>query len=128
MLLSQFRLVSHCFFFLLRIVIENNRAILCSNIVSLSVQLCRIMYKPKHLQQFIKGNHRLIINNSCHFRMTCCAFAHLFVRRIIDMSSCITGSHGDYSFQIVVTRFNAPKTSGTQCGFFDHFFLFIKNT
>src|SRR5437588_4036517 len=38
---------------LLIIMIENCGAILGSDIVSLSVQCCRIMYMPKNLQQFL---------------------------------------------------------------------------
>jgi len=106
--------------FLSFIRVENNRAVLGSDVAALAVGCCGIVGAPENLQDGLSGEEAFIVAYFNNFGMTCFPTAHLFVAGVFGMAAGITASSGEYALDAVVDSFDAPEASAPHDDFLSH--------
>ena len=101
---------------LLFIMVKDHAAVLRAYIISLPVEAGGIMHFPEYFQQFVIADGLGVINDLETFRMARRPAAHLFIRRIGDLSSGIAGYDFNYSLQFLENRFRTPEASCSKSG------------
>lgn len=99
-------------------VIENNRAILRTQVGALAIARGRVMVTPEDLQQRLKGNFPRIKSDFDYFRMASCIATNIFISRMFCLSTSIAHSGIFYSVDLPEDRLDSPKTSCSKRGFF----------
>src|SRR5262245_28615137 len=98
-------------------MIENDRAILRSNIRALPVQCRGVMIGPENIQELVIAHLRRIEFYLHHLGMSGLVGANILVRRILLCSTRIADAGGQNTFHVAKCFFHAPKTPRTECRF-----------
>src|SRR5690606_36325745 len=91
------------------IFIKDDGTVLLSDIVALTVELSRIMYYPKYIEQFIKRNNLRVKDNLYYLCVACCTGRYFFVRRLVRMTSGIPRSDTDNTLSLFENGIYTPK-------------------
>ncbi len=92
-LLVQFLLVVLGERTLLLIVIEDDRAVLRTDVVSLSIHCRWVMCLPKGLEEFVVADNGCIVDDLTDLGMACRAAADFFIRGVTNGAACIAGAN-----------------------------------
>src|SRR5690606_25700933 len=106
-------------------IVKNNRTVLGSNIISLSVELGRIVKEKEDFHQLFIGNNFGIIGDLYYFGMSGFAGADCFISWIVNCTAGISRHRFMYAFQHVKTTFNTPETSTAKYNIFKIIFIHI---
>src|SRR5690606_9625004 len=110
-------------FSLLFVVIVNTTTVLCSYIITLTVECGGIVCFAKNFKQLVVRDYGRIIHNLQGFCKSGSAGAYFFIGGLfIDMAIGIAAGHFFYTFYILKYSFCTPKTTIGKCG--DLRFLF----
>ena len=103
---------------LLRRVIKNHGPILVADIRTLAIQSCRIVIRPKDIEQFVRNSRSAWIElDFDHFRVARLVAAHIFVGRIFSGPARISNRCRSDTLQLPKSRLHPPKTSRAKCRF-----------
>ena len=103
-------------FFLLVVVIEDDRAVLRSHVGALPVQRRWIVRFPEHFQQVVERDLAGIELDLADFRVPCVALAHLFVGRVVDFAPGVSRLDGDHAVNLLKHGLDAPEAAGAEGG------------
>lgn len=117
--------------FLLLRVIKDDRTVLSPCIGPLSVQACRIVCFPEHLQQLCVADNGGIVNNTGNFSVPAVSFTDFFIGRVGQAAAGIPRFNVHNSFDLLKHCFGAPEAPCTECGGscccgFHTFFVLLK--
>src|SRR5439155_6374835 len=88
---------------------ENRRAILCAEVWTLPVHLCRVVSLPENVEQLFVTHFCRIERHLHHFRMPRFIRAHVFVGRIRHVSTAVAYGGVNHARDLLKRRLNAPK-------------------
>src|SRR2546430_668758 len=98
-----------CRGFLLRRMKENRRAILCAEVWTLPVHLCRVVSLPENVEQLFVTHFCGIERNLHPFRMPRFIPANVFVGWIRHISAAVAYGSVNHSRDALKRRLNTPK-------------------
>jgi len=99
---------------LFRRVVENNRAVLRTDVGALAIARSRIMVAPENVQQLPIGNLRRVKDYFDYFGMARFIATNIFIGRIFRLSSRITDGGILHSIGLPEYGLDSPKTSGAK--------------
>src|ERR1700733_2287782 len=97
---------------LLGSVKKDRRPILMADVRSLAIHGCRIVYAPKHTEQFVIRDHGRIEFDLANFSVPRCSRAHLLVGWVGKASPGISNGCRYHALYLPEGVFNAPKATG----------------
>src|SRR5690554_5597459 len=93
---------------------EYGGSVLSSYILSLTIQLSRVVDGPENLQQLCITDLVWVIGDLTDFGMSGFSCTNLFIRGMGNRTSHITGYHFFYPFNLKKGGFHAPETTGSE--------------
>src|SRR6202023_601302 len=97
--------------FLSRRMIENNGSVLRPDVRTLSIQGCRIVVRPKNIEELVVTDLRGVELHFHHLGVAGFIRANIFVSRVLFSSTGIADGGFGHAFQSPKGFLNAPKTS-----------------
>src|SRR5579859_3589135 len=102
-------------------MIENRRSVLCSDVRSLPVHLCRIVHVPERFHQRFVTHFRRVKRHLHHFRMPCPIRADFLVRWLLGLSPAVPDNRIFHAWDHPELRFDSPKATRRKRCNFTHF-------
>src|SRR6266566_9728330 len=99
---------------------ENRRAVLCAEIRSLAVHLCRVMSLPENVEQLFVTHFCGIKCHLHHFRMPGFVCANIFVSRIRRLPAAVPYGGINHSRHALKRGLHAPETSRSESRYLCH--------
>ena len=103
-------------FILLRAMRENHRAVLCADVITLTIEGGRIMDGKKYFENVTVANDSGIKFNPHHLGMAGVALADLRITRIQHTAAAVTGLNFLRAVQHLINRVEAPEAAASECG------------
>src|SRR5438046_4827064 len=99
---------------------ENRRAVLCAEIRSLAVHLCRVMSLPENVEQLSVTHFCGIKCHLHHFHMPGFVCANVFVSRIRRLPAAVPYGGINHSRHALKRGLHAPETSRSESRYLCH--------